>query len=149
MNNRIVTTLQIGLISFFMFADQNLMGPNLTLIAEDFGLVDVKDQYLGGLIPLVFWLLGGIVALLIAMTAPNMKAILMNVNSPYSRGTVFSLYNFADDLGRGFGPLIIGNILIYQFGRNIAFNIANVFWFVCGCLILMMIRSFPKEDRGK
>ena len=61
--------------------------------------------------------------------------------------TVFSLYNFADDLGRGFGPFIIGNILIYQFGRNIAFNIANVFWLICGCLILMMIHTFPKEDR--
>ena len=410
MNNRIVATIQIGLISFFMFADQNLMGPNLTLIAEDFGLTSVKDQYLGGLIPLVFWLFGGTVTLfigyctdlmsrknlfvliifmgeipcllsgfadtyahffimriltgigiggiipltysllgdyyapneririvtliglasgvgiavgqftagmlgdsfgwrlpfilfavpnfilgivffitfsepqrgqmdhnvqrfrisdfkdfkslfkiktnqlvflqgifgtipwgvfsvfmidyfvvdkgyykttatlvitliggmallssliggfvgnklykknpkylplfcgvstilgvipasflinapmrtgqnemiiiiyaaftglLIAMTAPNMKAILMNVNSPYSRGTVFSLYNFADDLGRGFGPFIIGNILIYHFGRNIAFNIANAFWVICGCLILMMIRTFPKED---
>jgi len=45
-----------------MFDDQNLMGPNLTLIAEDFGMTDVKDQYLGGLVPLVFWLLGGAVA---------------------------------------------------------------------------------------
>ena len=87
--------------------------------------------------------------LLIAMTAPNMKAILMNVNSPFSRGTVFSLYNFADDLGRGFGPFIIGNILIYSFGRNMAFNIANAFWFICGCLILLMFWTFPKENRGE
>ena len=413
MNKRIFVTLQIGLISFFMFADQNLMGPNLTLIAEDFGMSDVKDQYLGGLIPLVFWLLGGAVALfigyctdlisrkylfvlvvivgeipcllsgfadtyieffimrvltgigiggiipltysllgdlysanerikvvtliglasgmgiaigqltagmmgdsfgwrlpfilfaipnfilavifiitveepnrgqmdrnvqsfrisdfkdfsslfkiktnllvflqgifgtipwgvfsifiidyfvvekgylrptatlvitivggmalisslmggfignklfrknpkylplfcgistilgviptallinapmrteqnetmlvafaictglLIAMTPPNMKAILMNVNNPFSRGTVFSLYNFADDLGRGFGPFIIGNILIYHFGRNVAFNIANAFWIICGCLILLMYWTFPKENRGE
>ena len=412
MNKRIFVTLQIGLISFFMFADQNLMGPNLTLIAEDFGMTDVKDQYLGGLIPLVFWLLGGAVALfigyctdlisrkylfvlvvivgeipcllsgfadtyteffimrvltgigiggiipltysllgdlysanerikvvtliglasgmgiavgqltagmmgdsfgwrlpfivfaipnfilavifiltveepdrgqmdrnvqsfrisdfkdfsslfkiktnllvflqgifgtipwgvfsifiidyfvvekgylrptatliitivggmalvssliggfvgnklfrknpkylplfcgistilgviptallinapmrtdqnetmlvvfaictglLIAMTPPNMKAILMNVNNPFSRGTVFSLYNFADDLGRGFGPFIIGNILIYYFGRNVAFNIANTFWIICGGLILLMYWTFPKENRG-
>ena len=87
--------------------------------------------------------------LLIAMPAPNMKAILMNVNSPFSRGTVFSLYNFADDLGRGFGPFIIGNILIYSFGRNMAFNIANAFWFICGCLILLMFWTFPKENRGE
>ncbi|HJM46897.1 MAG TPA: MFS transporter [Candidatus Marinimicrobia bacterium] len=87
--------------------------------------------------------------LLIAMTAPNMKAILMNVNSPFSRGTVFSLYNFADDLGRGFGPFIIGNILIFYLGRNIAFNIANAFWFICGCLILLMFWTFPKENRGE
>ena len=86
--------------------------------------------------------------LLIAMTAPNMKAILMNVNNPFSRGTVFSLYNFADDLGRGFGPFIIGNVLIYYFGRNMAFNIANVFWLICGCLILLMVKTFPKEDNG-
>ena len=87
--------------------------------------------------------------LLIAMTPPNMKAILMNVNNPFSRGKVFSLYNFADDLGRGFGPFIIGNILIYSFGRNMAFNIANAFWFICGCLILLMFWTFPKENRGK
>ena len=87
--------------------------------------------------------------LLIAMTAPNMKAILMNVNSPLSRGTVFSLYNFADDLGRGFGPFIIGNILIYSFDRNMAFNITNVFWFICGCLILMRSWTFPKESMGE
>ncbi len=413
MNKRIFVTLQIGLISFFMFADQNLMGPNLTLIAEDFGMTDVKDQYLGGLIPLVFWLLGGAVALfigyctdlisrkylfvlvvivgeipcllsgftdtymeffimrvltgigiggiipltysllgdlysanerikvvtliglasgmgiavgqltagmmgdsfgwrlpfivfaipnfilavifiltveepdrgqmdrnvqsfrisdfkdfsslfkiktnllvflqgifgtipwgvfsifiidyfvvekgylrptatliitivggmalvssliggfvgnklfrknpkylplfcgistilgviptallinapmrtdqnetmlvlfaictglLIAMTPPNMKAILMNVNNPFSRGTVFSLYNFADDLGRGFGPFIIGNILIYYLGRNVAFNIANAFWIICGGLILLMYWTFPQENRGE
>ena len=87
--------------------------------------------------------------LLIAMTPPNMKAILMNVNNPFARGTVFSLYNFADDLGRGFGPFIIGNILIYSFGRNMAFNIANAFWFICGCLILLMFWTFPKENRGE
>ena len=86
--------------------------------------------------------------LLIAMTAPNMKAILMNVNNPYSRGKVFSLYNFADDLGRGFGPFVIG-LLIYQFGRDLAFNIANVFWIICGCFILMMIRTFPQDDGGR
>ena len=84
--------------------------------------------------------------LLIAMTPPNMKAILMNVNSPFSRGTVFSLYNFADDIGRGFGPFIIGNILIYTFGRNIAFNIANIFWLICGFLILLMTWTFPNDN---
>ena len=84
--------------------------------------------------------------LLIAMTAPNMKVILMNVNSAYSRGTIFSLYNFSDDLGRGFGPFIIGSFLVAFFGRNIAFNIASIFWVICGCFILMMVKTFPKED---
>ena len=87
--------------------------------------------------------------LLIAMTPPNIKVILMNVNNPFSRGTVFSFYNLADDLGRGLGPFIIGNVLIHHFGRNIAFNIANSFWFICGCLILIMVKTFPKENNGR
>tara|TARA_B100000131_G_scaffold185172_2_gene178346 strand:- start:12 stop:1253 length:1242 start_codon:yes stop_codon:yes gene_type:complete len=84
--------------------------------------------------------------LFIAMTPPNMKVILMNVNNPLNRGKVFSLYNFADDLGRGFGPFIIGLLLVPTFGRNIAFNIASIFWVICGCLILMMVKTFPNED---
>ena len=56
MNKRIIATIKMGLISFFMFADQNLMGPNLSSIAKDFGLIDVKDQYLGGSIPLAMHL---------------------------------------------------------------------------------------------
>ena len=86
--------------------------------------------------------------LLIAVTSPNMKAILMNVNNPHGRGTVFSLYNFSDDLGRGFGPFIIG-LLSYNLGRNLAFNIANVFWLICGIFILMMVKTFPKEELKK
>ena len=62
---------------------------------------------------------------------------------------LISFFMFADDLGRGFGPFIIGNILIYHFGRNRAFNIANIFWLLCGIFILMMIRTFPKENNGE
>ncbi len=87
--------------------------------------------------------------LFIAMTPPNMKVILMNVNNPLNRGKVFSLYNFADDLGRGFGPFIIGLLLVPIFGRNIAFNIAAIFWIICGCLILMMVKTFPEESKRR
>jgi len=51
-------------LSFFLFADQNLMGPNLTQIADDFGFNSIqRDVKLGGEISLVFWLIGGIVTL--------------------------------------------------------------------------------------
>ena len=33
---RIIATIQIALISFFMFADQNLLGPNMTQIGSEF-----------------------------------------------------------------------------------------------------------------
>ena len=65
MNNRNFFTFQIALISFFIFADQNLMGPNLTLIAQEFNIMDEKDQLLGGYIPLVFWIFGGAMTLFV------------------------------------------------------------------------------------
>ena len=65
MKNRKYTIILICIISFFMFADQNLIGPNLTLIASDFNIIEKKDQYLGGYIPLFFWIFGGTVSLII------------------------------------------------------------------------------------
>jgi len=48
------------ILSFFLFADQNLMGPNLSQIAAEFGFNDLeRDIKLGGEISLVFWLIGG------------------------------------------------------------------------------------------
>ena len=67
MNARTIATIQIALISFFMFADQNLMGPNMTQIGIEFGFFSEveRDHYLGSLINLAFWLLGGTVSLFI------------------------------------------------------------------------------------
>ena len=81
----------------------------------------------------------------ITVTAPNMKAVLMNVNNSSTRGTAFALYNLADDLGRGFGPFII-SFFILQFGRQLGFNIANGIWFLCGFTILFMIKTYPQDQ---
>lgn len=54
--------LPIALLStcvILMFADQNLMAPNLSQIAQEFGMDEiVRDTKLGGDISLAFWLLG-------------------------------------------------------------------------------------------
>ena len=64
---RIIATIQIALISFFMIADQNLLGPNMTQIGSEFGIFNEGDidYYIGGLINLAFWLLGGTISLFI------------------------------------------------------------------------------------
>lgn len=52
-------------IAFFLFADQNLIAPNLQNIGRSLGLhgdADV-DRYLGGVIPVLFFILGGAVSL--------------------------------------------------------------------------------------
>ncbi|MBL0262655.1 MAG: MFS transporter [Leptospiraceae bacterium] len=52
-------------MTFFLFGDQNLIAPNLKNIASSFGIVDQKeiDWYMGGLIPIFFFILGGCVSI--------------------------------------------------------------------------------------
>lgn len=52
-------------LSFFLFADQNLIAPNLKNIGASLGLVEQADidWYLGGLIPIFFFILGGLVSI--------------------------------------------------------------------------------------
>lgn len=95
-------------------------------------------------VPMILGVLTGFLA---AVTGPNVRAILINVTAPETRGSVFSLYNLADDLGRGFGPAIIG-VLVGSFGRVVAFNIANLFWIFCGITLLMMSRTFARDERA-
>lgn len=90
-------------------------------------------------------LLGLATGFTVAITGPNVRAILLNVNRPETRGAVFSLYNLADDLGRGFGPVIIG-ALVGGFGRVGAFNIATGFWVFCGLVLIAMSRRFPRDE---
>ncbi len=89
--------------------------------------------------------IGLVTGFIVAITGPNVKAILLNVNAPETRGSIFSLFNLADDLGKGFGPMII-SVLIVAFGRLWAFNVANLFWLLCGILLLAMVWTFPKDE---
>ena len=95
------------------------------------------------LYPIVLGIFSGF---FITVTAPNMKAVLMNVNHSQTRGTAFALYNLADDLGRGFGPFII-SLFIFYFGRQVAFNIANGIWLLCGIAILFMIKTYSEDQK--
>jgi MFS family permease len=64
--NELFAIILLAVINLFIFADQNLMAPNLTQIAHDFGFSDVeRDVKLGGNISLVFWVLGAFITLII------------------------------------------------------------------------------------
>lgn len=90
-------------------------------------------------------LLGAAAGFSAAMTSSNLRAVLLNVNTPETRGSIFALYNLFDDLGRGLGPYFIG-LLIASLGRVQAFHVANLLWLVCGALLLAMSRSFPRDE---
>lgn len=92
-------------------------------------------------------LLAALTGFVVTIPAPNLRAMLMNVNPPEVRGSVFSLYNLADDLGKGFGPALIA-LLITAFGRTRAFNVAASFWLLSGAAMLALARVFPADERA-
>ncbi len=64
---RMVTTqILFVLIVGLLFADQNLLAPNLTAIGTEFGFSRAEiDQRLGADVNLLFWMLGGVLTLLV------------------------------------------------------------------------------------
>eukprot|EP00929_Paragymnodinium_shiwhaense_P119657 TRINITY_DN91543_c0_g1_i1.p1 TRINITY_DN91543_c0_g1~~TRINITY_DN91543_c0_g1_i1.p1 ORF type:complete len:544 (-),score=116.34 TRINITY_DN91543_c0_g1_i1:111-1742(-) len=74
-----------------------------------------------------------------AVTGPNIRSILMNVNDGQVRGTVFSAFTLFDDLGKGLGPSIIV-AMTWIFGRRLAYSLAFLMWPVSG-VILMGLRN--------
>lgn len=62
----VLFTLLIGTL----YADQNLLAPSLTVIGEEFGFTRAEiDQRLGADVNLIFWMLGGMVTLLVGYVA--------------------------------------------------------------------------------
>ena len=89
--------------------------------------------------------LGFLGALIATIPSSNVKAVLMNVNPPENRGTIFSLFNLADDLGKGVAPFLIGSVLSIHFGRAVSYNIAILMWLVCGAAWVALVFVFPRD----
>lgn len=92
--------------------------------------------------PAVLGFFGGMVA---TVPSSNVKAVLINVNPPENRGTIFSLFNLADDLGKGVAPWLIGSVLGVYFGRVVSYNIAMLMWLVCAAAWAGLVAVFPKD----
>ncbi|KAJ1480151.1 hypothetical protein T484DRAFT_1901598 [Baffinella frigidus] len=85
---------------------------------------------------------GGVV---VNVTGPCVRAVLVNVNHPETRGTALAVFNLCDDLGRGFGPFLVA-ILILSQGREQAFSMTITFgWVLCGTG-LASIACFLQDD---
>ncbi len=81
----------------------------------------------------------------VSAAGPNVRAILMNVNRPENRGTVFACFNITDNIGKGFGPAI-GGLMLPIVGYIGMMNFAVFWWIPCG-LIFFMIMRYIKNDR--
>ena len=93
---------------------------------------------------MLFSLLGGVC---ISTASSNNKAMLMNVNRPEHRGSVFAVFNLTDNIGKGFGPAIGGEILAASGSYTVMVNTAVSFWFLCSALFIGVIFTIGK-DRG-
>ena len=83
--------------------------------------------------------------LFISVASSNVRALLMNVNTPCTRGRVFSLYNFFDSIGKGLGPAIGAVILANTNDYQIMVNIAVAFWFFCAVIFSGVIFTVNKD----
>lgn len=75
-NNNLYVTVLLCLINIFLFADQNLLAPELSTIASDFGFNEVeRDRYLGGNVALVFFLVGGVTSIVVGYLSDSVNRI--------------------------------------------------------------------------
>ena len=78
-----------------------------------------------------YWSLVVAGGLLISVASANVRALLMNVNTPNHRGSVFAVYNFADNIGKGAGPALGGLVLASASDYQLMVNLAVSCWLLC------------------
>ena len=89
-----------------------------------------------------FYIILLISGFIVSITGPNVRSVLQSVTAPEVRGTAFAVYNLTDDLGKGFGPVIVDAIVYISSGdKNTAYNVVISFWFICAILLFMMSTS--------
>ncbi len=93
------------------------------------------------LTPAIFGFFAGI---LIAFPSANIKTILINVNPPERRGSVFSIFNITDSLGRGIGPLL-GGLLIRELGYHFTVYFSALMWIPCGLIFIAIYWTLMKD----
>ena len=92
----------------------------------------------------LFYLLAMVAGAGIAVASANVKAMLMNVNRPEHRGSVFAVFNLADSIGKGVGPALGG--MLMGLGYLVMMNVAISFWLICG-LIMVLVSATIGRDR--
>ena len=96
------------------------------------------------LYPMIAAAIGGIV---IPQAGPNIRSILVNTNLPENRGSIFGVFNFADDLGKGLGPFIVGEILLLVGSDSLAYNLAIYCWIPCAIGWFLMAFTMEKDEQ--
>jgi MFS family permease len=99
----------------------------------------------GGMGATTFYVLAFVTGFMVAVATANAKAIIMNVNRPEHRGSVFAVYNITDNIGQGFGPAIGGVLVGLGFSFTFVMNFSLPFWLVCGALLFVVVRYITAD----
>jgi predicted MFS family arabinose efflux permease len=85
---------------------------------------------------------GFLAAFLAAMTGPNMKTMLLDVNAPEQRGAIFSIFNLTDSVGTGIGRGVAG--LLSGIIGSLALPIAlcSTLWILCSVFLMIVSLYF-------
>ena len=83
--------------------------------------------------------------LMISVASANVRALLMNVNTPNHRGSVFAVYNFADNLGKGTGPALGGLLLSATGDYQLMVNLAVSCWVLCALFFAGVVFNVERD----
>ncbi|HOJ92723.1 MAG TPA: MFS transporter [Dictyoglomaceae bacterium] len=107
----------------------------------------------------LFASIGTLASFFASLTGPNVKMMLMNVNVPENRSSIFSIFNLTDSIGTGIGRYI-GGILanvnlvvppeqaidIIKYSRlDYSLAVSSLFWYPCGILLFVLVFLFEKD----
>ncbi len=92
-------------------------------------------------------LLGFIAAFFDSTTGPCVKTMLLNVNEPYNRGRLFSIFNLTDSLGTGIGKFVGGSLSAALGSLGAAMKVSAYFWLGCSVFLFILIRYFAEDVR--
>ena len=89
-----------------------------------------------------------VLGLLATQTGPIVRACLTNTTAPRARASAFAVFALFDDLGKGFGPVVIA-MLVKAYGRRRAFVYAAVFGWGVGSLVNAAITLTLEADERR
>lgn len=73
------------------------------------------------------------------------RPILLNVSLPETRGTIFSIQNLVDELGKGVGPYLVSQIIVGVNSRTYGLAIAALMFIPTGLFQLGMAYYVEKD----
>lgn len=88
---------------------------------------------------------GFVAAFLAAMTGPNMKTMLLDVNAPEQRGAIFSIFNLTDSVGTGIGRGVAGLLSGLIGSLAVPIALCSTLWGLCAVFLFVVSLYFLSD----